>query len=342
MSTWGDCIKLKKVEDKYTLLSICNNVRIRNKTSMMFDNGVEVIKFNDKLDEVQAIKLINNHLLAIVVGKNAYRCQLLQQPEGPSYFILIKINDKDNTLTEVYRKKLSNILPKFEYAKIIYDVNVPSKLLIITEKLASHVMISFNMDDLQFSSSLVLKKTECFAWDNIFYCYNNILKDLIIFVDAENFMVNIIRETLDGSKLYIYKNTFLKMPSEICSINNVSCCNNRRNEIILSFNAGVYIKKDHESDTVLMYDVLKDQLHTKLCDIDGGEINSEVLFFFNQTGEEIFMAEENEELDEYSLSVYVYKSKVQHLKTLCQIVMMDRYSNEQLQHMKLPKYIFKK
>jgi len=191
--------------------------------------------------------------------------------------------------------------------------------------------MTFNIKTLQLSPLFNLKK-ECENDTHVFYCYSNIHKDIIIFVaehDAEYYLY-IIKESKENC-LYISKETWLPEP-EGYTFHNISCCNNRNNEIILFITV---IAEHGFCDRIYYYDVLNGNRCKPFynCNASDDVYNSKV--FFNPTGEEIFVEEENQ------LDVYVYKSKIRSLKRTCQILVLEQYSSEQLNLMNLPKYLLR-
>jgi len=202
--------------------------------------------------------------------------------------------------------------------------NMPSKLLIVWGSMRQTFLVTFNINTLQFSALFQLNVHLA----DTFYCYHNVLKEVIIVFDTSNLIVYVIKETTKNS-LYIYKQSALKI-SDITDVFNSSCCCNRNNEIILFFTG----EKDfHERfDNIFIYDVLNDEMHNNLFRHFEFE-NYASLVFFNRTYEEIFIADANH------LSIYGYKSKVRSLKKTCQMLVSLQYTSEQLKQMNLPKYI---
>jgi len=177
---------------------------------------------------------------------------------------------------------------------------------------------------------------------NIFYTFNNILQDLIIAYDREHQIVYVIRQSSD-SRLLVYNKITLsnKYPrKKLVHIENVYCCNNRDNEIIL------FLKLDGLKEHIVSFDVLNLKIHKNIFRIDENKVcdaDVTVVMFFNPTGEEIFIVEKNQvgpyDHCEDLLSIFVYKSKVKSLKEICRMTVYLQYTREQLKHMNLPKFI---
>jgi len=127
---------------------------------------------------------------------------------------------------------------------------------------------------------------------NIFYTFNNILQDLIIAYDREHQIVYVIRQSSD-SRLLVYNKITLsnKYPrKKLVHIENVYCCNNRDNEIIL------FLKLDGLKEHIVSFDVLNLKIHKNIFRIDENKVcdaDVTVVMFFNPTGEEIFIVEKN-------------------------------------------------
>jgi len=199
-------------------------------------------------------------------------------------------------------------------------------------------LMTFNTKSLQLSSLLDVK--ECFEIMpyNCFYSYSNILKDVIILVDDFAKVVFVVRESMEND-LYIYKHISLERYGEDhlqYSINQASCCNNRSNEIILFFNAEIPDEFGDKVPILVYYDILDGKKYQKVVDFNGNDINLNVPIFFNKTGEEIYVTDE-----ERQLNIFVYKSKVRSLKKICQLLVSVYYSEERLKLMILPRLILK-
>jgi len=176
----------------------------------------------------------------------------------------------------------------------------------------------------------------CGLRDVFYYFYHNILKDVVIIVDnhhCHHSMVYVLKVSLDNC-LYIYKSATVPMVIGY----GFSLCNNRNNEILLlcAEDMDGYERVEIEEEVFyanvhfLAHDILKEKLYKRLC---VSYINVPMEIFFNRTGEEIFIVKDN------TLSVFVYKSHVRSLKQICQIIVLDQYTSEQLNQMDLPKNI---
>jgi len=107
--------------------------------------------------------------------------------------------------------------------------NMPSKLLIVWGSMRQTFLVTFNINTLQFSALFQLNVHLA----DTFYCYHNVLKEVIIVFDTSCLTVYVIKETAENS-FYIYKQSALKI-SGVTDVFNSSCCCNRNNEIILFF-----------------------------------------------------------------------------------------------------------
>jgi len=158
--------------------------------------------------------------------------------------------------------------------------NMPSKLLIVWGSMRQTFLVTFNINTLQFSALFQLNVHLA----DTFYCYHNVLKEVIIVFDTSNLIVYVIKETTKNS-LYIYKQSALKI-SDITDVFNSSCCCNRNNEIILFFTG------EKDFNHVFIYDVLNDEMHNNLFSHLEFE-NYTSMVFFNPACEEIFIADAN-------------------------------------------------
>lgn len=343
--SWKKRIILKMIDDKATLLSIHGNGT--KGENIHFENGEfdmeNGILFNHKFTEIVAAES-NESYLAIVTGnlelKHKDDCWIFKIEKRPSYFILIKViptnESKCILLTEVFRINLDECFSNLKVVKIQFNINLSSKLLLIAENEICDFLITFDIYTLQFSSSLKIKECLHFSRHEVFYFYDHLLKDIIIFMDNINHVVYIVKKSLQNV-LYIYKKSKVTLPDSYNIIYNIYSCNNRNNQIILFFTAQIE-EEVTEKISIFVYNVFKDEIHGKLCDINGDESSP---MFFNSTGEEILVAEKNESND-YVLNVFVYKSELRSLKTMCQMVVLQQYSRKQLHKMSLPKNIFKR
>jgi len=194
----------------------------------------------------------------------------------------------------------------------------------------SPVVATFDMNTLQFSSAINLNYTGNLL--KFFYTYHNILEEMIIVYEHDALIIHIIRESSEH-KLYIYKKILLTDKMKDYFVYGVEICNNRNSEIILFCNT---TGTDDKRESVLVYELVNDRVYKKLCINGRDQLIHYFTLFFNTTGEEIFLKEENK------LNVFVYKSQVRSLKGICQLVVTDQYTNEQIKQFSLPKYIFKK
>jgi len=330
--SWKNRIKVKVYEKKNTLLSISNN---DDDDSMEFDNGKKFIRFDHEFSEIESTYFSDDYIV-IATGNFKICEEYNEQEKRPNYLILFKIIERNEQkiLMEVCRSNLNERFQNINNVqKLKINKNLPSKLLIIMQTITSYspVVATFDMNTLQFSSAINLSYTENLL--KFFYTYQKILKEMIIVFEHNDLILHIIRESSDH-KLYIYKKILLtdmidKDDTDICDL---SICNNRNNEIILFCNTW---GKDDTKRSVLVYELVNDRMYRKLC-ISGRDQLPNVILFFNTTGEEIFLKEENK------LNVFVYKSQVRSLKGICQLVVNDQYTNEQLKQLSLPKYIFNK
>jgi len=318
------------VEDKYTLLYVRE---ISSNKNILFDNGMESLRLNDVIHTIKITELHNNYLVIIT---ERYEMSSGEVIDG---FILVKVIPKrDNKfrLVEIFQTNLHDIpsfkLPNLLVDRIIFNSSMnSSKLLLVLKENSNLFIMTFDIKTLRFSALFDLEKCKPFYIFTIFYCYNNLLNDLIILHTCNN--VHIIRQSNDDS-LYIYKKTLIPIPTGYM-VHNISCCNNRNNEVILFVNALIESELD-ESCIILNLDVLNGKTCQKFHNCNTLIENFDffnIQLFFNPTGEEIFVKHES------LLEIYVYKSNVRSLKQTCQILVLEQYSIEQLNLMNLPKYI---
>jgi len=191
----------------------------------------------------------------------------------------------------------TNICERFPNCKTIVDVkfnmnmptNMPFKLLLYIDY---NSLLTFNVNTLEFSALFKLSV----YYTQPFYCYHNVLKEVIITVDTLNFVVYVIKETSE-SLLYIYKKINLSI-GDMTDIAGASCCYNRNNEVILFLftaeNNDIDVIEEERvenSTDLFMYDVLNDKMHSKLF---GPSMNHYLCpVFFNGTCEEIFISDIN-------------------------------------------------
>jgi len=328
-TTWQNRIKYEVVENKYTLLSIRNN--LEKDRNLKFVNGEEVLRFDYVLEGKLHVKF-NEDYLTIVINYGNYK---QRTDKNPVYLVLIKIVEKKNKnfeMVKLLKTNLCKYFPSCNIAYITFNMNMPSKLLLILGSRDSNSLATFNINTLQFSSSFKLN----FHSSDYFYCYHNVLKEVIIFLDTYTFIVYVVKETTNG--FYIYKKSLLNI-GNMTEVYGSYCCCNRSNKILLFVTASKDGAYDMMEDNVeimhelYLYDVLNDELITKLFGLfDTGSYRMFPVFF-NRSGEEIFIADKN------YLQVYVYKSKVRSLKKTCQMLVSLQYTSEQLKLMNLPKYI---
>jgi len=326
-TSWENRIKYEIFDDEYTLLSIRSN-KDKDK-NMKFVNGGDVLRFDHVLEGRVTVKFNENYLIIVINNRNYKQ----RKNKNPVEIILIKVivkNNEENVLIEILRTNLCERFPSCDnnITDIRFDMNmisnVPSKLLIVWGSMGETFLVTFNINTLQFST--LFKLNVQFAAP--FYCYHNILKEVIIILDTSNFIVYVIKETAENS-FYIYKQSAPKI-SGVTDMFGATCCCNRNNEIILFFTA----EKDFHwrFDNIFIYDVLNDEMHNNLFRHLEFE-NYATLVFFNRTCEELFLADVNH------LSIYGYKSKVRSLKKTCQMLVSLQYTSEQLKQMNLPKFI---
>lgn len=249
----------------------------------------------------------------------------------------------------MFTTRLDEQFPKLRLVRIVFNMSFSTKILLImcnriskNEKKHSKFLITFNANTKTLSTPFEFPFS--FNLYNCMYCFpcsHNILKDLLVMMDPDSHMVYVLKESFEGC-LYIHKKTLLPIPDRCCII-HVYCCNNRNNEIVLLLTIRntreEYLDEDdaflYERLPILVYDVINDKLHRNFHNGNGDRIRSNANIFFNRTGEEIFIA------DKDKLKVFVNKSKVHSLKRICQLVVLQQYSSEQIDEMNLPKYILK-
>jgi len=236
---------------------------------------------------------------------------------------IIHKSNNEESLVEVFQT-IFNDMPfyqaLFSSGSFVESLIFNSSNLLLVWKCytGTFYLLTFNIKTLKFSSLLELNR--CKENRNSFYkvCYyhSNILQDVIIFM--EEGIVYIVKESMDNH-LYIYKK--ISLP-EWNMLENIFCCHNRNNEIILFIDAFT-IELGEVGKIVALYDVLNGKTRQILFNYpDPFDPNSKI--FFNRTGEEIFIVHKNQ------LDKYVYKSKVRSLKRTCQILVLEQYSSEEL------------
>jgi len=304
-----------------------------------FDKG-EFLQFKNK--NVISHLAFNDHYLAFVTKSYEYKEQLL------SFFVLIKIIQTDNNetkLEEIFSRRLNGPFSNYEVNGLLFNVKSPKILLRMKKKVREsfdHIIV-FHIDTLEFTPRYGKKfiykiLEECYSLytdNNLFYTYHNILKEIVIVVNTDTRLVLVIAES-PKIGLYIYKKVRLMGGSF-----GVNLCNNRNNEIILLLKTHIYTKIHtylyKNVAKILLHDILNDKIYNNIYDINGKEVDSNCSrIFFNQSGEEIFI------VDGSKLHVLVYKSQVATLKNLCQMIVLQQYSEVQLKRMNLPRNIFRK
>jgi len=330
-----DRVQLRIEKNVCTFLSVCNDAVFYDK-SFDFENREE-LRFDHAFTRILQAES-NESYLAVEIGGYKQYCQ---EEVNPSYLLLIQIfnkNTKENMLKEIFRTKLDKYFPNFKLIKIIFNKNISSKLLLIMQNGISVYVVTFNISNLQFSTALKLEEElssklfyskfdsdgSCgLREDNFNYLYHNILKDIIIIVLSDR--VYVVKQQVTSDSLFIYKSNIL--PNSLGY--NHGVCTNRNNEIILFYAQDIELEDGDYNIGVLMYDILKNKLYEKLCDSNGDSDSIN----FNDSGEEIFIVDENK------LMVFVYKSKVRSLKSICQMLVLEQYTSEQLNLMSLPRNI---
>jgi len=178
-TSWQNRIKYEVVENKYTLLSVRNNLNDRN---LKFANGEEVLQFDYVLEEKLHVKF-NEDYLIIVINYGNYK---QKKDKNPVEFILIKIVEKKNedfVMVKMLKTNLRKYFPSCNTAYITFNMNMPSKLLLILRSSDSNSVATFNINTLKFSSAFKLN----FHSSDCFYCYHNVLKEVLIFLDTYTF-----------------------------------------------------------------------------------------------------------------------------------------------------------
>jgi len=337
--SWRNRVNFRTVDNVGTFLSVRNDIDCGN---MKFENGEE-IEFKHEFSELIEVECNGRYLSIIVSGiADIRRCQVF-----PYCLVVIEIirkNDKENVLMEVFRTYLQDMFPNFDFRKIIFNKNLSSKMLLILQDEKSHnlALVTFDTTSFNFSAAFDLEdelSSDLFSEevdieggelkDDIYYYFHNVLKDVVLIVADE--IVYIIKQQINSDSLYIYKQCVLPVPSILYGS---KLCNNRNNELLLFYPANILEgEEDHLEINVgiIVYDILNDILilPKNFC-YSNGKINT---ILCNDTGEEIFI------VDGKKLNIFVYKSKVKSLKKTCQILVLERYTSEQLDQMNLPKYI---
>jgi len=324
------------VKHQYTLLYVRDKSKTNN---ILFDNGMKYLRINFVCNKITEIEFYNSYLVIVTrnIEKSKNKRRRLEGPPALG-FILIKFipkSDNEDMLVEVFKTNLYD-LPSLNLLSNLYIVTIIfnlSKILLMLENDANVFLMTFNIKTLKFSS--LLKFNKCKGVNNlhprVFYCYSNILQDVIIYVDVVRGIVYIVKESTENG-LYIFNKTCLPISGGNI-LRKICCCSNRNNEIFLLINS--FIENEFgnmESDIPFYYDVLNSRT-CKLFHQFNKPLGIDAEVFFNPTGEEIFVVDENQ------LEIYVYKSKVRSLKRACQILVWEQYSSEQLNLMNLPKYL---
>jgi len=298
-----------------------------NRKNLLFHNKSEFLRLNYVIKAINQIIFYNNYLAIVTI---------VNTKEHPAYaFILIHVIPKsgnEDRLVEVFQTNLNEIPSLshvdriiFNQSKLLRIIFNQSKLLLLFDSKPNFFFMTFNIKTLQFSDLLKLGRDNHFCY-NVFYCYSNILQDIIIYVDGTSGIVYTVKESNENC-LYVYRAISLAIPGNYL-ITNISLCNNRNNEIILFIK--IFELGGVASEIIFYYDVLNGETCKKDLDNPIGFGSS---IFFNPTGEEIFIVNNHQLI----MDVYVYKSKVRSLKRTCQILVLEQYSSEQLNLMNLPK-----
>jgi len=303
---WKERIQLL-IEEERTLLSIVDD----NNEFIKFNDGDNSVHFHYVFTEVFVLGFNENYLV-ILTGTD------FDDVERHLIIVDIKeINSNNKIVKEVFRQNLNEGRNINAITKVIFNTTVP-KILFLSQ-IKNHVLLkTFDIKSLKFSST-VTSQSEYNDPANIVYGYHNILKDIIVVVTSIGKMVTVFRESLQ-SGLYIYKQSKLNLEY----VNSSHCCINRSNSVVLFIHA---IGNSGNSRGIYVYDVINEKISPKPF----WNANSDI--FSNPSGEEIIVSEENE------INVFVYKSRIQSLKYICQVAVLDRYSKEELGKMNLPKTI---
>jgi len=301
------------------------------------ENIDQYIEFNQNITRTTHVEYSNDYLVLIAEFKK--RSDQYDDRFTDRCFLLCRIihsGSDEIQLKEVFRKMFDSSINHYKICKVIFNASSQNVLLIMQKETSAYLM-TFDIETFQFtvkpwlvdgSFSIFTRKHWVFS-----YCYHNILKEIIIIVDRASKLVLIIKDTKENG-IYLYKKSKINEDMNIIHRQITSFCSvNRSNNIVIYFKNGV--RGGSNVCNILPYDVLKGKIYDPLCYNNRTEFEASDGVFFNQSGEEIFVTKE----DEHKLCVFVYKSNVNSLKYICQMIVLQQYTKEQLNQMSLPKYI---
>jgi len=324
-----DRMKTEVVDSRFTVISIRTEKECENtiqESNMKFNNGEEFMRFDYNFYSL--LHCYTENYIAIYTGRGGGSSHGSEAEEmeasvtNKRYFVLIKMKEK--ILMEIFRLNLAEYFPKLHVKEMRFNKYSSNLLFIMKNNSSVKILITFNVTTLKFSLPFQIK--DDFVEDFVFYTFHNTLKDLILLINHKTSMLYIIKESLKDNALYIYQKTSLK--KHVQNIFTAYCCSNRTNEILLY----IYGQTD-KIKNIFVYNVLNGIKNNCLFDRPRDD---EYRIFFNQSGEEIFVITDNNQLN-----VFVYRSKVNTLKSLCQLVVSQQFSNKQLVQMNLPRNILK-
>jgi len=227
----------------------------------------------------------------------------------------------------------SSIMINSKLMKIITIIYIDKKKYLIT----------FDMENLTFSSTQGrVTPIQLHRHPQIFFGHHNVLNDVIVCCNYDewngmesNFIeIEVIKETKERG-LHVVKNIEIEMKANT-QVYTMKCIINRNNKIILFISS----KNALGINEMSVFDVLEEKMHQNIKDINGNIIQFDVgrhnapHVFAGESGEEIFIAAKER------LHVYIYKSKIESLKSRCQMVVLQRYSKAEIKNLNLPKCLF--
>jgi len=248
---------------------------------------------------------------------------------------------------KIYQDVLDISISYFHYDSIVESsIMINSKLMKIITIIyidKKPYLITFDMENLTFSSTQgMVTPIQLHRHPQIFFGHHNVLIDVIVCCNYDewngmesNFIeIEVIKETKERG-LHVVKKIEIEMKANT-QVYTMKCIINRNNKIILFISS----KNALGINEMSVFDVLEEKMHQNIKDIngnsiqfDGGRHNAPHVFA-GESGEEIFIAAKER------LHVYIYKSKIESLKSRCQMVVLQRYSKAEIKNLNLPKCLF--